>query len=92
MAGEYLGDIEITDAFFQKLRNVNEHMTRINKVPRGRYAVYADSGNLVLKLSMNADYDGDRGDAKHSSSSRRSDVRYPEKSTALATRSAKAGR
>jgi hypothetical protein len=92
MAGEYLGDIEITDAFFQKLRNVNEHMTRINKVPRGRYAVYADSGNLVLKLSVNADYDGDRGDSRHSSSSRRTDVRYPEKSTALATRSAKAGR
>jgi hypothetical protein len=92
MAGEYLGDIEITDAFFQKLRNVNEHMTRINKVPRGRYAVYADSGNLILKLSVNADYDGDRGDTKHSSSNRRTDVRYPEKSTALATRSAKAGR
>jgi hypothetical protein len=92
MAGEYLGDIEITDAFFQKLRNVNEHMTTINKVPRGRYAVYADSGNLVLKLSANADYDGDRGNSRQSSSSRRTDVRYPEKSTALATRSAKAGR
>jgi len=92
MPGEYLGDVEITDAFFQRLRNVNDHMTKINKVPRGRYALYAESGNLILKLSANADYDGDRGDSRHSSSSRRTEVRYPEKSTALATKSAKAGK
>jgi hypothetical protein len=92
MAGEYLGDVEITDAFFQRLRNVNEHMTRINKVPRGRYAVYADSGNLVLKLTTNADHDGDRGDSRRSANGRRSEVSYPEKSTALATKSAKAGK
>jgi len=92
MPGEYLGDVEITDAFFQRLRNVNEHMTKINKVPRGRYALYAESGNLILKLSANADYDGDRSDSRHSSSNRRTEVRYPEKSTALATKSAKAGK
>ena len=92
MPGEYLGDVEITDAFFQRLRNVNNHMTKINKVPRGRYALYAESGNLILKLSANADYDGDRGDSRHSSSSRRTEVRYPEKSMALATKSAKAGK
>jgi len=91
MAGEYLGDIEITDAFFQRLRNVNEHMTRINKVPRGRYALYADSGTLVLKLAANAEEAG-RGNSRHSSNSRGPEVPYPEKATALATKSARAGK
>jgi len=92
MAGEYLGDIEITDAFFQRLRNVNEHMTRINNVPRGRYAVYADSGNLVLTLTTNAKYEDERGDSRDSANGRRPEVRYPEKTTAPATKSAKAGK
>jgi len=92
MAGQYLGDIEITDAFFQRLRNVNEHMTRINKVPRGRYAVYADSGKLVLTLTTNTKYEDERENSRDSSNGRQPDVRYPEKTTALATQSAKAGK
>lgn len=91
MAGEYLGDIEITDAFFQRLRNVNEHMTRINKVPRGRYAVYAESGNLILRLT-NSQHHDDQGEKRRSSSGTKSEVSYPEKATTLATKSAKAGK
>jgi hypothetical protein len=91
MPGDYLGDIEITDAFFQRLRNVNEHMSRINKVPRGRFAVYADSGNLILQLKRAEDAE-ERTEKRRSANGPRADVSYPEKATALATKSAKAGK
>jgi len=91
MPGEYIGDIEITDAFFQRLRNVNEHMTRINKVPRGRYAVYAEGGNLILALANSGDHD-DRAEKRRAGNGPRSDVAYPEKATTLATKNAKAGK
>jgi hypothetical protein len=90
MAGEYLGDIELTDAFFQRLRNVNEHMSRINKVPRGRYAVYVESGNLVLELTNHAAHNDDHSQKRSSGNGARSDVAYPEKM--MATKSAKAGK
>jgi hypothetical protein len=91
MPGEYLGDIEITDAFFQRLRNVNEHMTRINKVPRGRYAVYAESGNLVLELTNSARQEN-QAEKRYSGNGKRSEAPYPEKPATLATKSARAGK
>jgi hypothetical protein len=52
MRKEYLGDIEITDAFFQRLRNVNQFSNGISKVSRGLYVVRVDldTGELSIEL------------------------------------------
>ncbi len=64
MRAEYLGDIEITDAFFQRLRNVNQHVNGISKIPRGHYSVRVDldAGMLILELKKSEENDIDRAE------------------------------
>lgn len=40
--GEYLGDIEINDAFWEKLTNFNPRCNSIGAVPKGKYLLIAD--------------------------------------------------
>jgi hypothetical protein len=48
-AGEYLGDIEVTDALFESLANTNPYINSIGQIPRGTYLLMADF-----------DYEGDK--------------------------------
>jgi hypothetical protein len=65
-SGEYLGDVEVTDAFFETLVNVNPHANRINQVPRGTYCLtgYFDlaDGHLV---GLGLEPDGTDSCSKH---------------------------
>jgi hypothetical protein len=40
--GEYLGDLEVTDAMLTGLANINPFVNSIGKVVRGKYILWAD--------------------------------------------------
>jgi hypothetical protein len=40
--GEYLGDVEVEDAFWEKLTNFNPFRNSIGAVPKGKYLLIAD--------------------------------------------------
>jgi hypothetical protein len=40
--GEYLGDIQVDDAFLNSLTNINPHRNSLRRVERGTYLVIAD--------------------------------------------------